>query len=31
MIIAPGIKIVPLDETGTQVAGDMINGWDGTG
>lgn len=31
MIIAPGIKIVPLDETGTKVAGEMINAWDGTG
>lgn len=31
MIIAPAIKIVPLDETGTKVTGEMINGWDGTG
>ncbi len=31
MVIAPGIKLVPLDETGTKTAGEMINAWDGTG
>lgn len=31
MIIAPGIKIVPLDETGTKAAGEMVNAWEGTG
>lgn len=31
MVIAPGIKLVPLDQTGTKVAGEMINAWDGTG
>lgn len=31
MIIAPGIKVVPLNETGTKVVGEVINAWDGTG
>lgn len=31
MIIAPAVKVVPLNDDCSQVTGDMINAWDGAG
>ena len=31
MVIAPGLKIYPLDETGTKLEGQIIDAWAGTG